>query len=256
MTTMHYRRNFSRAFHCLATCLVMTLAGNPYAGAQVSSPATCHPVINELLTGTATSGTEEFVELFNPCATAIPLAGWVLLYRTDTPKSLPGFPTFTDIFNSPVQGVLQPKGYLVFGGPGYHGPSSGALQNGIAPDGYVLLFNGNSNSLIDAVGFGTTSLTSAVPVLGSLRPYEGLPSPLAPLAPSPGQSLSRSPNGVDSNNNGKDFTVTQPTPMAANSLPPGSGATNPPPNPFLDSSRNLYERTIARGSAHDPLRGQ
>ena len=247
MTTMHYRTSFFRTLLCLAACLVMALAGNPYAGAQVSSPTTCHPVINEILTGTGTSGTEEFVELFNPCATAFPLDGWVLLYRTDTPKRVLGIPAPGDFFYSPVQGVLQPRGYLVFGGPGYHGPSSGALQNGIAADGYVGLFNGNSNSLIDAVGFGTTSvLTASVPILPGLHPYEGAPSPLASLAPSPGQSLSRSPNGVDSNNNFKDFKVTPPTPMAANPRAPGSGSTTPPPSPFsppspfLDSSGFLH----------------
>ena len=63
--------------------------------------------------------------------------------------------------------------------------------------------------LIDSVGFGATMATNYF--------TEGGMPALAPvLSPTPGRSLSRIPNGMDSNNNGSDFMVSPPTPMAAN----------------------------------------
>jgi hypothetical protein len=176
-------------------------------------------VINEVLTGTVATSTEEFVEVFNPCSTAFNLDGWRLVYRSannTTPANLgEGSPLVT------LQGILPPGGYLVFGGPGYHvhSTSSGALQSGIAANGAVGLRDRDLR-LIDSVGFGQVPGNAFV---------EGTPAPAAPVSPTPGLSISRSPDGADSNDNSRDFTVTTPTPMAANARP-GTVATTPPPN--------------------------
>jgi len=249
MTTMLYRASFPRALLCLAALLLVALASPPQAGAQVLK--NCAPVINEVLTGTAATGTEEFVELFNPCATPIAVDGWRLVYRSATNTAPPNGGDSSLLFA--LQGVLQPGGYMVYGGPGYHGPSNGALQGGIAADGAIGLRDRDLR-LIDSVGFGRVAGNAFV---------EGMPVPAPLVSPSPGMSLSRSPNGSDTNNNGSDFTGTPPTPMGANtrpgagpatifpSAPPASGSPTPLPgqfppsapqtlSPFLDSSGLLY----------------
>jgi hypothetical protein len=234
---------------CLATLLILCLTPSPHAAAQ--APANCHPVINEVLTGAAATGTEEFVEVFNPCATPIAVDGWRLVYRSAT-NTAPATATDSSLLFT-LQGVLQPGGYVVFSGPGYHGPSSGALRSGIAPSGAIGLRDRDSR-LIDSVGFG--------PVPGAAF-VEGMPAPAPPAAPSPGLSISRAPDGADTNNNSRDFVVTPATPMGANArpglgsatalpnAPPVSGSTTPlpgqflpaapsTPSPFLDNSGVLY----------------
>jgi hypothetical protein len=179
--------------------------------------STCHPVINEVLTGTSATPAEEFVELFNPCATAFTLDGWFLVSRSATnmaPASsldLPG----TQLLR--LQGVVEPGGYRVYGGPGYDSPANGTLQSSLEAEGAVGLRD-VTLSLIDSVGFGQVSGNAFV---------EGTATPVAPLSSPPGQSLSRFPNGMDSNNNGSDFKLTPPTPMAANALAP---SVRPPGN--------------------------
>ncbi|HEY1585064.1 MAG TPA: hypothetical protein VGH63_05200, partial [Polyangia bacterium] len=49
--------------------------------------ANCHLVINEVQTGTTQTGTEEFVEIYNPCAGTITVDGWKLAYRAATNTS-------------------------------------------------------------------------------------------------------------------------------------------------------------------------
>jgi hypothetical protein len=53
-------------------------------------------------------------------------------------------------------------------------------------------------------------------VVAGHRLLEGTAAPLPPQEASPGKSISRIPNGSDSNDNGSDFQVTVPTPLAAN----------------------------------------
>jgi hypothetical protein len=48
------------------------------ASSTTVMPASCTVRINELATGTTTSGYEEFIELYNPCASTIDLHGFSL----------------------------------------------------------------------------------------------------------------------------------------------------------------------------------
>src|SRR5687768_8855486 len=109
--------------------------------------------------------------------------------------------------------VLPPGGYQVYSGPGYRGPSNGALLRGIAevPGAAVGLRDRNAY-LLDSVLLGAISTASAFMEGGMAAP-----APL--LSSSPGTSVSRVPNGTDTNVNGNDFKVTVPTPMAANAPP-------------------------------------
>ena len=211
---------------------------NPSSGSptplpgQPSQPLStaCHPVINEVLGGTTGDFTEEFVELFNPCATAFTLDGWSLRSR----GALTGVISYNYSLLSHLNGVLPPGGYRVYGGPGYRGPSNGALLSGIPEFGPFIILEDRDSRLIDSTG-SSSSLSSPSTLLAET------PIPAPPLSSSPGRSLSRVPNGIDTNNNGSDFKVTSPTPMAANTLAgvagtpgapipaPGSSPTTPLP---------------------------
>src|ERR1700760_1630060 len=52
------------------------------------APAGCaggrHVVVNELQVGSAASASDEFIELYNPCAGDVNLAGYSLVYRSAT----------------------------------------------------------------------------------------------------------------------------------------------------------------------------
>lgn len=79
--------------------------------------ASCYPVINEVMTGTSASSTDEFVEIYNPCPYAMDLNGWKLVYRSASnvnPVSGPDsaiLVTWTNV-------VIPAGGYLVYGGNG------------------------------------------------------------------------------------------------------------------------------------------
>jgi hypothetical protein len=178
----------------------------------VAKPA-CTPVINEILTGTAATGTEEFVEIFNPCPVPISLDGWRLVYRSAN-NATPATAADSTVLST-LQGTLPAGGYLVFGGPGYHGPAVGPLQGGIAPDGAVGLRD-RDQRLVDSVGYGQVVVGNAF--------IEGLP---ATPAPPLGLSISRSPDGHDTNDNSRDFRAGPPTPMVA-TVRPDVGPGAPP----------------------------
>jgi len=192
----------------------------------------CAPVINEVLTGTAATGTEEFVEIVNPCTTPLNVDGWRLVYRSANNTAPPNGADSMQL--ALLQGNLLPGGVLVFGGPGYHGPSNGALQGGIAASGAVALRD-RELRLGDSVGFGQVQGNAFV---------EGTPAPAPPAAPSPGMSISRLPNGIDTNDNGRDFLVTAPTPMAANMKPGAPAAILPGAPPSVPSAPSVLQTPI------------
>jgi hypothetical protein len=191
----------------------------PLSSVPITQPlgTTCHPVINEVLVGTSITPTEEFVEVFNPCAITFTVDGWTLVSRSATNTSPASSLDLPGTFLFPLRGVLESGGYLVYGGLGYRGPSNGPLGSALDANGAVGLRD-TTLRLIDSVGFGQVSGNAFV---------EGTAAPVAPLSTSPGLSISRYANGVDSNNNGSDFKVTPPTPMAANATPLSSQPTQP-----------------------------
>jgi hypothetical protein len=183
----------------------MTLASTPYAGAQVSG---CHPVINEVLVGTTGNPTEEFIELFNPCPSSFTLDGWRLVYRSAGNNTSVG--DSDDAVLYLLEGPMMPGVYRVYGGLGYplFGPMEGPLMRNIPEVPGAVGLRDRNAYLTDSVLWG------AVPT-GSAFMEGGMAAPAPVLASSPGLSLSRVPNGGDTNNNGRDFKVTPPTPTAA-----------------------------------------
>lgn len=159
----------------------------------------CHLVINEVKTGTLLASRDEFVEVFNPCSFAIDVSHSRLAYRAAL--------GLVDLALVDLTGTMAAGSYRVYGGSGYTGVSNGNLITDLAAlGGGIAIRDTTSNAVIDSMGYGT-----AINLF-----VEGLVA----LALPTGNSLSRIPNGNDSNNNSVDFVVTNPpTPGAANAAP-------------------------------------
>lgn len=164
----------------------------------------CAPVINEVQTGSIASASDEFIELFSPCATTLSLAGWRLTYRAAanaTPL------TATETALAMLDGLtLAPGGYLVLGGAAFHGRADGATSGGLAAAGGGVGLRDAAGALVDSVGYGTATNVFV----------RGAPAPQAPTT-SPAGSIGRIPNGVDTGVNARDFRVqVVATPRAPN----------------------------------------
>jgi hypothetical protein len=169
-------------------------------------PSTCHHVINEIQTGTSATGTEEFVELFNPCSAAVTVTGWKLVYRAAS-NTNPQSGSDSSTLYTFAAGSFAAGSYRVFAGSGFHGTSDGALASGIAASGAVGLRDAGG-ALVDSVGYGSVAGNTFV---------ETAAAPLPPTLASPGGSIERLPNGTDTDDNSHDFqTATTATPGAAN----------------------------------------
>jgi hypothetical protein len=171
------------------------LSGTPTDMAM--STGACALVVNELQTGGAGGTQDEFIELYNACATPADLSGYKLVYRSATGTTDIELLAFTS------QSVPS-SGYLVVGQTNYTGTAAVRYTaSGMAAAGGGVALLDASGNIIDSVGYGTAANAYV----------EGTAAP----APPSGQSIARQPNGHDGNNNGSDFSVAAtPTPGAAN----------------------------------------
>jgi len=166
----------------------------------------CHPVINEIQTGSAASAADEWVEVFNPCTTPFDVTGWTLDYRAANA-------TGTTDTNQMVtlSGIIDSTDTRLFCGGSVVGPicdggwASGFMQQN---NGGVGLRSGpkDTGALVDAAAYGS--------VLPGHPFVEGTVGP----ALANGKVMARLPyDGHDQNNNLTDFLViTTPTPNALN----------------------------------------
>jgi len=155
--------------------------------------------INELQTAGTSAATDEFIELFNPCAAAVSLAGGKLVYRA--------YASGGDNFVFYTFGNLNvpAHGYFVVANGGF--PGTADLKpfqtgGGMAAAGGGVALKDQADNVVDSVGWGTA--VNAF-VEGSV-----------PAAPAGGQALARASDGVDSDDNLADFVLVAPTPGAAN----------------------------------------
>jgi hypothetical protein len=168
--------------------------------------ANCHLVINELQTQTQQAATEEFVEIYNPCASGVTVDNWKLGYRSATNVS--GATSGDNSTLYPFTGTLASGAYFVIGGGAFTGTKQGTLASGLATSGSVALRDG-SGAIVDSVAYGSVSAGNAF--------IETAAAPLPPSLNSPGGSIERLPNGVDTNDNSHDFaTASAATPGAVN----------------------------------------
>jgi predicted extracellular nuclease len=158
----------------------------------------------------------KYVELFNPTASAVSLAGWSLQYRPAT--SIGAATSVVPLSGSVAAGAH----YLIAGGS--NGTAGAALPT---PDitstfnpsgaGGTIILSDNTVALaltpgsiagvpdvIDLLGYGTSNT------------FEGVPA-TAPTSNTDVRSLNRTAGGADSDNNGVDFA------LSATLTPTGSG---------------------------------
>ncbi len=161
-------------------------------------PLGCTPLINEVQTAGATL-TDEWVEVFNPCSSAIDLTSWTLGYRSAGNNARTLY-TFTQ--------SIPAGGYLLIAGSGFSGDPTlvdgNFVGSGLGKTGGAVALL-KSGKFADGVSYGTLTVANAY--------TETNPAP----APPAGESIARLPNGVSTGDNSKDFQVTTtPTPRAAN----------------------------------------
>lgn len=182
-------------------------------------------LLNEVQTGSATSASEEFVELYNQSDQALDLSIYRLQY----------FSASSTNFNSPTRsialgGTLYPYGRYLLASTGYLTQQANtSFSASLAKTGghLVIVSTENSQTIVhDVLGWGTANM----------------PETAAAIAPNSGESLQRKidPDGIyqDTDNNNQDFNVsTFPTPEAANPVPvpaepdPAPPVDEIPPNP-------------------------
>lgn len=175
------------------------------AGAQL--------VINEVDYDQPGTDTAEFIEIKNTSGVPVALEDFTLVLVNGADghayRTIPLGP-----------GTLQPGLYwVVCGGPSYstcsQAQSGGAdwIQNG-SPDG-VALIHVPTGVLVDALSY-EGSITNALTPFGTFSLVEGQPTPLADDNSTPRRSLSRIPDGTDTNNAATDWALGFSTPGAPN----------------------------------------
>ena len=159
--------------------------------------------VNELSTGTSSSATDEFVELFNAGASSADLSGFKLVYRSGAGTSDVSLATI------PAGTMLAPGAFYLVGGGGYAGakPAEQTFSAGLAATAGGVGLRDAGGKLVDSLGYGTA--TNAF--------VETRPATAPPSTAPPGSSDIRLPDGRDTDDNGADFAVTAaPTPGAPN----------------------------------------
>jgi hypothetical protein len=188
--------NAAQAAACPAgsSCSIDPASGNAVCSA--SAQWSCVK-INEVTTGTTTTATDEYVELYNTCAANVDISGGTLVYRSAAGTSDVVFVTF-------APGTVMVGGtFQLYAGSGYAGMSNGVYASaGMAQLGGGLQLRDPMGTPVDSVGWG--SATNAF--------IEGT----VVAAPAQGASIGRSPNGLDTNDNNADFKQQLRTPFMAN----------------------------------------
>lgn len=156
--------------------------------------------INEFSTGVEGALTDEFVEIFNSGSEPADISGYRLVYRSATGTSDVSLVTVAD------GTVLEPGAFLVFGGSGYSGTAQQSFSGSLASGGGGVGIRDANGLLLDSVAWGTA--TNAL--------VEGTAAAAPTVAPAPGKSDARHPDGADTNQNATDFTEGEPTPGGAN----------------------------------------
>jgi Lamin Tail Domain len=166
----------------------------------VPVPPTVPIRINEFSTGVEGALTDEFVEIFNPGSEAVDISGYRLVYRSATGTSDVNLATIS------AGTILPAGGFMLFGGSGYSGSPDQSFSVSLASAGGGVGVRDASGLLLDSVGWGTA--TNAF--------VEGSAAVAPAIAPSPGRSDGRHPDGQDANDNAADFAEGDPTPKAPN----------------------------------------
>lgn len=173
-------------------------------------------LISEVQTGSATSASQEFVELYNPTDQDVSLNSWTVEYKPATSGSWAKRATLSGTIKSHGFYLVAPKTYLSQADADW---SSGLSGTG----GHVRLVD-SDKTVMDLVGYGETANAAET-------------APAA--APPAGQSIERlagrliedGGNAVDTDDNSKDFVIrTTPQPQSTSSALEVPAASNDVPD--------------------------
>ena len=156
------------------------------------------------MTGMTGAAANEFVELVNAGSEPVDASGYRVVYRSAAGT------TDTLLAALPAGTVLAAGAHYLLGGSGYAGAAAAdqSFATGLAATAGGIGVRTADGTLLDSVGYGTTAANGLV---------EGTPAPAPPTTASPGSSIGRTPDGVDTNDNAADFDVSAtPTPRGAN----------------------------------------
>ncbi|MDQ3876304.1 MAG: lamin tail domain-containing protein [Actinomycetota bacterium] len=179
------------------TCVVSAQGGGGVGGGGGSGLK-----VNEVMTGTAEAGTNEFVEIVNPSSSRFDAGGYRVDYRAAEGTRDIVLATI------PAGTTIAARGHYLLAGSGYAGGATAdqAFSTGLAAGGGGVALRSPAGDIVDSVGYGSASNAFV----------EGSPAPAVPADATPGKSTARLPDGHDTNNNAADFDVTTPTPRAPN----------------------------------------
>jgi hypothetical protein len=190
--------------------ITASLAGAAPATVKVAVKVSmCHPVINELTTGTTAHGAaDEWVEIYNPCTTAIDVTGWTLKYRG--PNTISGMDDnlMMTLPGPTSSATMMPGEFRLYAGVGYPGASDGTWTQAtgiLGQNGGAVGLRDMTSAIVDSVGYDTASTAN----------------PFTETRAVPGvvydSSASRRPfDGKDDGDGASDFVVAMPTPGALN----------------------------------------
>jgi hypothetical protein len=191
----------------LVGSVIVATVGSFVHAAGLKSTTQDNIVISEFRTQGPNGSDDDFVEIFNPTlSTTIDIGGWLIRAINNTGG-------ITTVYTIPAGQQLIAGQHLLIAGNSYSAKttSDGTFSGvGIPNDGGVLLTLADETTIIDKVGMSTLAA-------------EG--TPLDQLAGIPDQSYERKPGGTngscfDSDNNGFDFAIIQPSdPQNLNSNP-------------------------------------
>jgi phosphatidylserine/phosphatidylglycerophosphate/cardiolipin synthase-like enzyme len=231
----------------LATCVValaLLFVAAPPAGAAAN-----HVVISEFATRGPSSATDEFVELYNPTANAVPIAGWKLQYKSATGS------TFADRAILPAGASIPAHGFYLIANqsyvPGTTPDYTSSLWNsgtGMADNGHERIID-NAAVQVDLVGWGSAN----APEGASPAPNHGTSAnsnsvERKALASSTADSLAAGGahelqgNGQDTDVNGSDYVVQTHGRHPQNSL-------NPPEPAFSSGGNGTGVVTVSPATA-------
>lgn len=172
--------------------------GGGAPGGGGTGGTTCYDIVINEVSTEGVSASDDFVELYNKGTCAASLTSWTLKYSSSSGATTPTY------WTGMATDSLPAGGYWVLGGAGFTGAKNGPMSQSLsATAGGVAIFALGGVKL-DSVAYGGVAAT---------HPFkEGS----AAAAPPANQSVERTPNGNDTNDNSKDFKVAPRSPGAAN----------------------------------------
>jgi len=194
----------------IATIMASLGTATPAAVKATVTANMCHPVINELFTGSSASPADEWVEVYNPCTNPVDVTNWTLDYRgANVIPPTPDSNLLVMLMGPMTSGELR-----LYAGAKYQGASDGVWvdpnPNGLIGqmNGAVALRDGpkDTGALVDSLAYG---------MVAAMNPFIETKST---MMMSNGLSASRLPfDGNDTNDNATDFVIiSTPTPRALN----------------------------------------